>query len=1057
MIKAKPIGSKWTDDQWKAVCIQTQNVLVSAGAGSGKTAVLTERIIEHIKSGVDVRSLVVLTFTNAAAREMRERVQKALKLAAKDDPSLNQQLELIDLAHITTFDAYSQFMLKKYHYLLNIDNNFTIIDNTILAKLKYEVIDEIFENEYAKKNEDFIKLIDTYTIMNDNELKDQVSFLMDKLSNQIVEYDHMKYLNIHLFDQAVTDYEQEIMQLISQIKDNAAKLCQMIDDEKFMDYGSLVYEHYSGMFAANDYFELKKYLVETPAFKKQVPRAKHDLKADYKQVNDEIKKLFSQVNEMCEYESKDEMIEELKQANYYSAVIVRLAKFANEKLMQKKLEKNSYEFIDISKLAIKIFEEFEDVRNEVGSEIYEILLDEYQDTNDIQEYFIDLIASNNVYMVGDIKQAIYGFRNANPDNFATKYLNYSKQNGGTLIDLNKNFRSREEVLANINTVFDPLMCQEIGGIDYVGKQRLVYGNKMYETKHQGQNQHMEIISYEVDDTYLKKEQEARLIASDIVEKINNHYQVLDKGHLRDATFKDFAILCSTKSSFSLYKKIFEEYQIPIEVQSTINDDTEDEVYVINALFKLLYTLETSQANQEYFKFNFLSLCRSYLFDFDDYQTSKVVSEARSLYDVLKLENEYSQVAKVICDIHDYYQTYNLASTLTYAIEQLNIIKYAYRLENVHNSEAKIRQMVELFMRFDSENYQIYDIVEYLEELRLKNSSIELMDAQISSDDVTQMMTIHKSKGLEFNVVYFPELSGKFNVSDTTKKEIMTKNYGYIYPVVKDYEVKKTIFHTLNKLNENKEIISEQIRLFYVALTRAKDKMIMLSDSEFKKTLPISKMEVKTKKSFNKFVDFLVHNEGNLYEYNASLMLEDINYDNELNFQNKAEIEFEVPQLEYENINLETKTIKQKRASMSKFSLINVKQKTNMQLGTDYHNVLEIIDFTQDIKKQVLDLEPKFQKIVNEVANLDILKNAVKTYNEYQFIYQNKGMEIVGIIDLLIETDNELIVLDYKLDDVHKKEYEEQINTYVEYVKTKTTKNVSGYLYSLVKKELKKVR
>ncbi len=1057
MIKAKPVGSQWTDDQWKAVCIETQNVLVSAGAGSGKTAVLTERIIEHIKNGVDVRSLVVLTFTNAAAREMRERVQNALKQAAEVDPSLNKQLELIDLAHITTFDAYSQFMLKKYHYLLNIDSNFTIIDNTVLNKLKREVIDEIFETEYELKSEDFLKLINAYTIMDDSTLKDQTSFLMDKLSNQINEYDHTEYLDIHLLDQAANDYESEIKKLIDNLQRSTVKLCQMIDHEKFMDYGSLVFEHYSDLFTTNDYYEIKKYLVETPPFKKQVPRLKHDLKEDYKQVNDEVKALFNQISDMCEYESKDEMIADLKQANFYSGVIVRLAKKANNKLMEHKLRKNSYEFIDISKLAIRIFENFADVKKEVSSGIYEILLDEYQDTNDIQEYFINLIATDNVYMVGDIKQAIYGFRNANPDNFAKKYLNYSQQSGGTLIDLNKNFRSREEVLANINTIFDPLMCQQVGGIDYEGKQRLVYGNKMYETKKQDQNQHMEIISYELDETYTKKEQEACLIASDIVEKINNNYQVVDKGKLRNASFKDFAILCSTKSSFGLYKKIFEEYQIPIEVQSTINDDTEDEVYVINALFKLLYTLEVENVDYEYFKFNFLSLCRSYLFDFDDYQTSKVINEAYSLADIIALNNEYSIVAKAIYDIHQYYQTYNLASTLTYAIERLGIIESIYRLENVHNSEAKIRQMVELFMRFDSENYQIQDIVAYLEELHFKNSSIELVDAQISSDDVAQMMTIHKSKGLEFNIVYFPELGGKFNMTDSTKSELMTKKYGFIYPVVKDYEIKKTILHTLNKLNENRAIISEQIRLFYVALTRAKDKMIMLCNIEFKKSLPVSKIEVNTKINFKKFIDFLRHNEGNLYEYSKSLMLEDMNYTNELIQESKSEESVEKPQFTYKTVNLTEQTIKQKRASMNKYSLIDIKQKMNMQLGTDYHNVLEVIDFTKDLSGQIDVLEHKFQVIIKDVASLEIVQGALKTFNEYQFIYQSNGTEIVGIIDLLIEKENELIVLDYKLDDIHKPEYETQINTYVDYVKTKTTKNVSGYLYSLVKKEMKKVR
>ncbi len=1060
MLKPKPKESMWTDDQWRAVVEGGQNILVSAGAGSGKTAVLTERIIEHIKNGIDVSKLVVLTFTNAAAREMRERVHSALTKAVSEYPHLKEQLTLLDAAQITTFDAYSQFLLKKYHYLLNIDSNIQIINSVYKTHFINQVVNQLFDEKYAENNEDFIKLIDQYSIMNDQKVRNQVIYLMDKLENQISDYDIKSNYEPQKLLDATTTYYQIINEQIEQLKINLRELPNLISGEKFEEHIAKLNEYYKPVIEATSYFELNKNMTEMKPRKPVMPRQQHDQKDEYKLGVEQVAKDFEMIKSLVVYQDEQEMITELKAIEVYQAIMINLAKEANQRLLHLKFENNMFDFIDISKLVIKIFEENPEITTEIKNNIFEIMIDEYQDTNDIQEYFISLIANNNVYMVGDIKQAIYGFRNANPQNFQTKYLNYSQNIGGMVIDLNKNFRSREEVLSDINEIFTPLMSKTIGGIDYVGKQRLIYGNKMYETKDPAQNHHMDIISYECDMDLTKAEQEARLIAIDIITKINQGYQVNEKGKLRKATFKDFAILTSKKKNFDLYKRVFETYKIPLEVQTTVNDDTKFEIYLINAIFRLLYTIEQNQkeVNREHFKFAFYSLLRNYPFEFTDADIAKQIIQSYNLSDVIQnpINEQFKEIAEILYEAYSYYQINSLVETLVYVIDKFKMVANTAKLTDVYASEMRIMEMINLFSTFSDQNLKLADVIEFEQLQQHLQISLDLADPIIINNNVAQMMTIHKSKGLEFNVVYFPEFDAKFNTDDIVQKYRMTKDFGYLLPEY-SVEEKTTIYHEISKYYGNDEIISEQIRLFYVALTRAKDKMVMLlSDDSLEKKMPLNLINESTKRQFKNFKSFLIAQSGNLYNYNQMLLNENINYEIKLNEEIEANLSEVIDGIEYREIKVEPIVQNQSRASMQKHTLIDPKTKAMMNLGTTYHNVLETIDFTAEINPQITDLDPKFQKIVKEVSELEFVKTARKTFNEYQFQLIQDTNVITGIIDLLIETDDKMIILDYKLDDIDKPEYIEQINTYAKFVRQKTNKNIEGYLYSLSQSKLKEI-
>ncbi len=1060
MQKIKPENSMWTDDQWRAVVESGQNILVSAGAGSGKTAVLTERIIEHIKDGVDVSRLVVLTFTNAAAREMRERVHQALSAAVSKYPHLSEQLTLLDAAQITTFDAYSQFLLKKYHYLLNLDSNIQIINSIYKTEFIQQVVDELFNEKYQNEDANFLNLINQYTIMNDDKIKKEVIYLMDKLANKITDYNVEDYANPHKMHEATEEYGQIINEQVAELNGLLDGLHKIIDGDKFTEHIAKIREYYEPIISADTYFDKFKAIQELPRRKPQVPRQDHDNKEDYKAQIKIINQVFDEIKRLVSYPDEAAMVQELKAIKVYQETMVNLAKEANQKLIELKIANNMFDFIDISKLVIKIFEEHPEVRAEIRDNIFEIMIDEYQDTNDIQEHFISLIANDNVYMVGDIKQAIYGFRNANPQNFQAKYLRYSQKDGGMVIDLNKNFRSRKEVLENINEVFTPLMSKTIGGIDYVGQQKLDYGNLMYETKNEKQNHNMDIISYEIDLEMNKAEQEARLIAIDIIEKINSGYQVNEKGKLRNASFKDFAILTSKKKNFDLYKRIFEEYQIPLEVQTTVNDDTKAEIYLINAIFRLLYTIEQRDVNvnREHFKFAFYSLLRNYPFAFNDNQIAEQIINANNLYDVINcpINAEFAQVANILLESYHYYQTNTLAQTLIYVLEQFRVVSSLPKLTDVYASEMRILEMINLYTNFSDQGLTLADVINF-EKLQLDfKVNLEMADPIIVNDDVVKMMTIHKSKGLEFNVVYFPEFDAKFNMDDTTKKYRMTPDYGYLMPIY-ETEEKSTIYHEISKYHGIADIVSEQIRLFYVALTRAKDKMIMLlSEDNLSSKLPVDKIAEVEKRKFRNFKDFILNQSGNLYTYNQMYLSEDITYQKDLIKTSEKQEQRLNEMIEYREIKIEQGIQFKGRASMQKYNLIDEKTRKMMDLGTTYHNVLETIDFTKEIETQITNLDVKYQKIVRNVASLAEVKNAKRTFNEYQFQIKTDAKITTGIIDLLIEKETEMIIIDYKLEDINKPEYETQINTYAAFVKTKTKKPIRGFLYSLINNELKEV-
>ena len=1040
MIPIKPSDAIWTDEQWNAIYDKGHNIIVSAGAGSGKTAVLSERVIENLKSGMSIKEVLLLTFTKAASLEMKTRIRNKIK----KNPSLSKELSLIDEAYITTFDSFALSIVKKYHYILNISPNVSIIDGSLIRIKKKEILTNIFDKYYENRNEKFLKLISDFCIKDDKEIFDSVLSIYSKIDlkynkNEYLDNYINEYFNIDRINNDIKDYEKLLMSKFEELDYLIEDMSYYIDS----DYITNLRLSVSNLMHSKTYDEIVSNLsVEIP----RLPKGSTDEVKEKKElINDVIKNIKS----LCTYKNREEIMSSILSTKDYKEVIIDILKDFDEYVMAYKYENDIYEFTDIANLAIKLVKENVSVKEELKSSFKEIMIDEYQDTNDLQEILINMISDNNVYMVGDIKQSIYRFRNANPDIFKEKYNKYSNHIGGEKIDLNKNFRSREEVLNNINLLFNKVMDESIGGADYIKSHQMIFGNKSYIKKGKTlQNYDFELYSYMYDkkSEYSKEEIEAFIIAKDILSKVKGNYQIFDKDTsvLRNAEYSDFVILMDRTTNFDLYKKIFLYLGIPLELykDETMNEDTD--IIVLNNLIKFTIKLDTGVYDKE-LEYLFTSVMRSFLCESPDDEifdtiknktilTSSLANKVRKI----KLNNKSSY--EIINDLINEFDFYNKLITIG----------------NESASSVKLNSILSNAKTTSSIGYDINSFSEYLDNVIKEKIDIKYTIHSGVSNSV-KIMTIHKSKGLEFPICYFSGLYKPFNISDIKEKFTYSNKYGIITPYF-DEGVAETIYKHLLKNDYLKEEISEKIRLFYVALTRAKEKMILVmpyeeivngkeSDlvssvvrSKYKSLLDIVSS---TLVSLTKYVTVIDYNKSGITKDYSLLIKKDF----------KSGIEKSTEVLNVNELLVENETLIDKHYSKENNKLITSDVKKNMKFGKYVHEVLEYFDLK---KKDYSYIKDEFikNKIIS-FSNLPIFDNVneANIFHEYEFIYTLNNTKYHGVIDLMLEYPSHIDIIDYKLSDVTDINYISQLNGYKEYISSITKKPVNVYLYSIINEKI----
>lgn len=882
---------EWTKEQKQAIEEKGSNILVAAAAGSGKTAVLVERIIKKVlKDGIDIDKLLVVTFTNAAAAEMRERVLDAIYKKLDDNPNsekLLRQITLLNKASICTIDSFCLDVVRNNFYELeNLSPNFRIADTTEIELLKQEVIEDLFERKYEEENEDFTKLIHTYTsYKDDTPLKDLILKIYNYIqSNPFPEkWLREKIEMFNIGEDLDKDFSKTIWGniLLEEIKEDLTDAITSLEsarkllyDNKDLEGYLKIIEHDIDMLnnlKANlnnwdNAYEINKVLEFIKWSGKRIDSKE---KEEAKNIRDSVKDNLKVLDNILVCDSKTANRDIFDMYNILLKLENIILEFGEE-FSKRKRDKNIVDFQDVEHFALKILIKEQDgkiedtlVAKKYQEKYEEIAIDEYQDSNLVQEYILNSVSrKTNIFMVGDVKQSIYKFRQAMPELFISKYKTYKnkeekKEEDNLKIQLFKNFRSRENILYFTNLIFQDIMSDSLGDINYNEDEYLNLGADYKESK-ENLNTEIDIIDLlEDEEENLKEiykeneensederiedvELEARFVANKIKELIDNKFQVWDrkKEKYRDISYKDIVILLrSTSNIASVYEQELLNLDLPV-----FSDSSQEylESIEIETIMNLLKIIDNPMQD-----IPLVSVMRSYIGKFTDNDLVKIrlsdkfdnfyICMEKALVDV---DSELKEKIKSFFDKLDMWrkeQEYLSLDELIWKIYwDTGYYNYCGLMPNGVLRQANLKMLFQKAKEYESSNFKgLYNFINFID--KIKTSSGDMGSAKLigENDDVVRIMSIHKSKGLEFPVVFLSSTGKQFNFNDLKEDVLLHQDMGIGAKYI-DYDM-QIKYDTLSKRAIKDKILtetlSEEMRILYVALTRAKEKLFITGISK----------------------------------------------------------------------------------------------------------------------------------------------------------------------------------------------------------------------------------
>ncbi|AYD20683.1 TPA: helicase-exonuclease AddAB subunit AddA [Clostridioides difficile] len=917
---------KWTKEQLEVIESRECNLLVAAAAGSGKTAVLVERIIQMITSRenpIDIDKLLVVTFTNAAASEMRERIGDAIGKALDENPEnkhLQNQLVLLNKSSITTIHSFCLDVIKSNFHRINLDPNFRIGDQTECAILKQEAIEEVFEDLYEERDEGFLNLVESYAERGgDKEVQDIIlgiySFAMSSPEPKKWLIDSAERFNIDenfdfsqsIWARAILDtvkieinglclnMERALKEVesIEELETFAEKLS--VEYKKIADISQACNKSWDEAYKKMASMSFENYVKGVKRISKDAPSYIKESKEKAKTIRDKTKKSLESIVSATFNKDNDSIREEIKYlyniVKPISSVVLRF----EEEYSNKKREKGIIDFNDIEHFALNILTDVDEKGNIVPSDIavgyrnkfYEIFIDEYQDSNLVQEVLLKAVANTetpNRFMVGDVKQSIYRFRQAKPELFLQKYNNYNDKKGSShrKIMLYKNFRSREEVVDAVNYIFENIMNENIGEIEYTEKERLNLGaNFNVDTDEksiiggateihliQKDNKLDDDIINDKDDRINNKEDEieeeekldniqleARMVGNIIKDlmKVNEDgkiQKVYDKGidGYRPVEFRDIVILLRATSAWApVFADELMNMDIPTYADVGVGYFDTIEIKTILSLLQII-----DNPMQD---IPLISVLKSPIFGFtpEDLIDIRVQSKDKIFYEVLKSTAEYdgftdsqnenesefipseeciNKSKDFLIKLKEFKEKSMYMSTdefIWYLYTRTGYYAYVGALPGGSQRQANLKVLFERAKQFEETSLKgIFNFVNFIEKLKKSSSDMGSAKTLGENANVVRIMSIHKSKGLEFPVVICSAMGKNFNTQDFKKSILYHHNLGY-GPQFVDYERRisfPSIAKEALKSKINIENLSEEMRVLYVAFTRAKEKLII---------------------------------------------------------------------------------------------------------------------------------------------------------------------------------------------------------------------------------------
>lgn len=853
------MSREWTPQQKNAIYATDGSVLVSAAAGSGKTAVLVERVINLVtrsENPIDVDRLLIVTFTRAAAAEMRQRISLALNSLLENDPynpNLLKQKQLLYTASISTIDSFCSEIVREYFHALGVSRDFRIADEGELDVLRKIALDNAFNTFYSSDSDDFIALLDAFSSKGgDVKLRETVLKISTFLSTQPFPEKWLKNMLSNygensvaesIWGKIIIEYTKSTVHHAINLTQNSLKILEndvklqnsfapkIEDDLVFLD--NLLKKLFS-----NSWNDICSAAFSFSAGRLTPPKGYKDnpIKVAVANNRDEVKDAIKSV-QLYFANSEEEVLSEMKELQGLVSTLFDLVREYIKEFDALKSKKNVLSFSDIELLTVKLLAEPLDdgyrktyAAYEISNRYDAVIVDEFQDVNDVQDLIFKCVSreENNIFVVGDVKQSIYGFRQAKPQIFIDRknsYKKFDEENPAypATIILDKNFRSRKEVCDTVNFIFQNLMTKQSAQMDYTEDEMLNVGASYPESTEC--DFEISLIEKSAFDDYNYAEIEARHIANKIHSMMKSGFLVKDGDIQRKATYGDFAIILrSTKNTAQTYVKTLIDCGIPAFSENKENSFEAKEIKVVLNLLRVI--------DNPALDIPLLSVMCSPIFGFTPDELSQIRADERysNLYAAVKKYSTKSEKAGKFLSQIEQLKNYSYTCSVDDLIGKIyDTTAIGAITTAVKGGEAPMRNLdlLRIYARsFESNGYKtLSDFISYIDKLMENGTQLPAASSDSDSLNGVRVLSIHASKGLEYSVCFLADTAKQFNKTDLRSDVLIDSVAGL--GIKKREGICR--YNTLPRLAVEIEIsqneIAEELRVLYVALTRAKEKLI----------------------------------------------------------------------------------------------------------------------------------------------------------------------------------------------------------------------------------------
>jgi ATP-dependent helicase/nuclease subunit A len=902
-IPARTPNEKFTETQWQSIYQTGDNILVSASAGSGKTTVLIQRIIEKVKGGTNVDELLVVTFTESAAKEMKERMTSAIQSAINQAETQEQylhlikQLSLMPQANISTIHAFCLKVIQRYFYLIDLDPVFRLLADTIEVELlKEDVWEEVKEELYGEPDTFFKKLAKAYS-------KDRSDEDLMKLVFSLYEFSRAnpnpyRWLDslpmLYNTDEGLVNsllyrelLKPQMLSLIEGIRYDAEQALHLAGEDSETAPQRELLETECGYavqlleaIQQDDYEKGYRIVTEQLNFARWTGSKKADddelkeRKGQLKDLRDKYKEDFGALTKQYFNRPLAEQEQVLQGIRPYAEEMARVTKRFSEAYWERKLADNVLDFNDLEHLTLQILAPFapngerqmSDASAYYRNKFQEVLIDEYQDVNQLQESILYWVTrhqpeTENLFMVGDVKQSIYAFRLADPSLFLRKYAAFADKNGGERIILAENFRSRAEVIGFTNFIFEQLMDERVGQMAYDEAAKLQAGNKSFPESERNQTELLIYLSENADsdEEVLTEENdleadmtiddktagEVTMVAQKIRALIDEHFPIYDKKTKseRPLSYRDIVLLTPTKKNNLVILEIFKDFQIPVILNDTESYFQRTEVSIILSLLKVI-----DNPRQD---IPLAAVLRSPIVGLDEKQLAliRIHHKNGDFYDAVQhfmmlyntgaightaeFKDIHTRLERFLAQLAEWRNLSRRSSlvTLIWTIyNDTHFLDYVGGMVAGKQRTANLHALYERAKKYEETNYKgLFQFIRFIEKIQQRDKDLAEPTSFSDDEDAVRVMTIHASKGLEFPVVFLMDLSKRFNLSDTRSSYIFSEKYGLgtDYFDVDQRVQYPSLARQALAIEKKKNLLAEEMRKLYVALTRAEQKLFLV--------------------------------------------------------------------------------------------------------------------------------------------------------------------------------------------------------------------------------------